>query len=86
MITKDNIKHCFDSLTSSEISEVFDSNCDFMAFECHTFNVGSYATIKPFYFGEFESESNGNLFIDKDDFLRLFKESDSVNPYLIELL
>jgi len=85
MITKDNLKWAFDTLTQDEVTSAMESNDDYVALEMHTSNVGSYATLRSVDPDEQdEIESNGNLFMDKDNLLRMFVESESVNPYLIE--
>lgn len=89
MITKDNLTFCFDNLTESEIKKVMSSKKDYISFWLHIFNAGGFATAKPKNYSEKHEKrhaDNGMLFIDKDDFLRLFKESDSLNPFLIEYL
>jgi hypothetical protein len=89
MITKNNLKFCFDSLKESEIKKVMDSRKDYVSFWLHIFNAGGFATVKPVNYSEkkeLKHSDNGMLLLDKDDFLRLFKESESVNPFLIEYL
>ena len=89
MITKDNLKFCFDSLKESEIKEAMESKRDHISFWLHIFNTGSFATVEPVNYSEMKElkhSNNGMLLLDKDDFLRLFKESESVNPFLIEYL
>ena len=88
MITSENITYYFDNLTETDIGE---------AFECLNDNVaayfGSYGT--PYLFAVTQSnetelqettENTGGFICDKDDFLRLFQESESLNPWLIDLL
>ena len=78
----------FDNLTESDIGE---------AFECLNDNIaayfGSYGT--PYLYAVTQSneteleeatESTGGFICDKDEFLRLFQESGSSNPFLIELI
>ena len=47
MITKDNLKFCFDSLNESEIKKVMDSRKDYVSFWLHIFNTGSFRGISP---------------------------------------
>ena len=85
MITKDNLKWAFDTLTQDEVTSAMESNNDYVSLEMHISNVGSYTTLRNVDPDEQDQiESNGNLFMDKDSLLMLFKESDSVTPYLIE--
>ena len=88
MITTENIKQYFDLLTESDVGE---------AFECVNDNVGAYFGSYgiPYLFAITQSneielieavDSTGGFICDKDDFLRLFMESGSVNPFLFELI
>ena len=89
MITQDNLKFAFDNLNKEEIQKVMDSNFDYLKFEISHFNTGSVSNIEACdYSEETEQElsDNGNMLIDKDDFLILFEESESVNPFLIEYI
>lgn len=88
MITKENLKLFFDALTEDQINTVMDSAGDYVAGYI-TGNVGM-CIIEAIEILDEETEeevySSGGFICDKDDFLRLFKESESVNPYLIELI
>lgn len=89
MITKDNLKFAFDDLNKEQIKKAFESEHDFLKFELCIFNVGACSMLEATEYKEEEEEEtsgNGNLFIDKDQFLQLFKESESINPFLIELI
>lgn len=90
MITKENLKECFDSLTESEINLAFNEEpYNYIEFWVHSFNAGCYASISCCDYTEEKHEeciSNGMIFCDKDDFLRLFEESGSVNQFLMELV
>ena len=82
MITKHNLKELFESLEAEQIETALNSNYDFILFECMMFNIGSVARVESFdYSEELEREANelGNLFIDKDDFLRLYVEIGANN-------
>jgi uncharacterized protein (DUF1015 family) len=88
MITRSILKFCFDSLTLEQVKEL-DKKEDFLLFELHAFNTGGVSTLKCMDWSEEaqeDAEDNGNLFIDKDDFLRLFEESGSTNEFLKEYL
>lgn len=88
MITTGNIKQYFDLLTEADVGE---------AFECINDNVGAYfgSYGTPYLFAITKSneielieavESTGGFICDKDDLLRLFVESGSANPFLLELI
>lgn len=88
MITKDNLTEVFNMLTLEQIENVMEAKCDHVCLW-----LGSYGQIylDPIHGncieeGEKCAEETGGIFCDKDDFLRLFAESESINPYLIELL
>lgn len=78
MITYDNAKEVFSTLlTTQEIEEAIDQPGDFLLIELYIFNTGAAASIKAKDYNEEEereANDNGNLFIDKDDFLRLLDE------------
>jgi hypothetical protein len=87
MTTKDNLKYCFDNLDQDDIREAMESNKDYVVFELHSFNTGSYPSLEGVKYSaemQIETHDKGNIYCDKDDFLRLFKESESVNPFLID--
>jgi len=89
MITKENLKSVMDAITKEDIEKVFNSNDDYLALQLYIFNAGYVVelnSIEPCTYDSEEIEANGGLIIDKDDFLRLFKESESINPFLIELI
>jgi len=89
MITKENLKSVMDSITKEDIEKVFNSNDDYLSLQLYIFNAGYFVelnSIEPYTNKSEEIEANGGLIIDKDDFLRLFKESESINPFLIELI
>lgn len=88
MITKDNLTEVFNMLTLEQIENVMEAKCDHVCLW-----LGSYGQIylDPIHSNCIEegqkcAEETGGIFCDKDDFLRLFAESESINPYLIELL
>jgi hypothetical protein len=88
MITKDNLKAVFDNLNKSQIEEAMNYDSDYVYFGVSSF--GSYFVNKvpndDLLEIQSDAEAEGNLVCDKDDFLRLFKESDSLNPWLIQLM
>jgi hypothetical protein len=89
MITKDNLKFCFENLNKDEVEKAMDNPFDYILFEIHTFNAGAYATVEAQDYDDEvaqEAADNGQLFIDKDEFLRLFEESKATNQYLEEYI
>lgn len=88
MITKDNLTEVLNSLTKEQINNVFESNCDHVCLW-----LGSYGDIyfdpipnNCFKQGEKMASETGGIFCDKDTFLQLFKDSEAINPFLIELI
>ena len=89
MITKDNVKEVMDAITKKDIDTVIDAGEDFILLELHIFNTGGSVSITCLPYSEEveqEANDNGQLFCDFDTFLQLFKDSESVNPFLIELI
>jgi hypothetical protein len=85
MITKDNLKYCFENLDKEEIDKTFESDEDFVLMELHTFNTGGVVTLEPHLYDEDIAKNaadNGQLFVDKDDFLMLYQESGAENKEL----
>lgn len=78
MITSENIKEVFGSLTKEEITEAIDGPGDYVCLEMHVFNTGWFATVETFNAEDelrvLESRP-GALFLDKDDFHRLMEEN-----------
>lgn len=88
MITAENLKIVFDSMTQQDVNELNQPG-DYIIVLLNQYNAGFNIIVMSCNYDDEKEESvisNGNLFLDKDDFLRLFKESGSVNPYLIELM
>lgn len=85
MITTENIKQYFDLLTESDINEAINSKVDYIG--CYINGYG-YVYAIPMSCTDSDDDllSMGGFKCDKDDFLRLFVESESVNPYLTELI
>ena len=89
MITKDNIKEVFDSMGSADVIAAMQAPCDYIAIELNVFNAGYIVYINAYHYNDKvkdELEESGNLFLDKDDFLRLFEESGSDNPAIKEYM
>jgi hypothetical protein len=77
MITKEIFKYLIQTISPETLQQEIDSPGDYLLLEMHTFNVGSYGTIKSLDYDEEEerrANDNGDLFMDKDDFLRLCEE------------
>ena len=86
MITRNNIASVFDVITEAQISGVMQSKNDYIAL---TVNGYGYVYLEAVDFSdeiEEEVQSCGGLLCDKDDFLRLFKESESLNPFFFPYL
>jgi len=89
MITQDNITEILDSLTSDQISKVKEDWNEYILLEVHCTNSCVWSTIESVEYDEEveqEANDNGQLFCDFDTFLQLFKDSNSINPFLIELI
>tara|TARA_R110000803_G_scaffold191603_1_gene254290 strand:- start:199 stop:456 length:258 start_codon:yes stop_codon:yes gene_type:complete len=85
MITQNNLKSYFDSLTAKDVSEAMESNVDYIG--CYINGYGYvYAIPMDGDMCEDDLMSMGGFQCDKDDFLRLFMESESLNPFLLELI
>lgn len=80
MITTNNFQEIIKNLSQQEIDEAINDKGDYVKLECCIFNVGFFTTIESMDYdeeAEEECNSNGNLFLDKDDFLRLLKEYEA---------
>ena len=79
MITKENLKEVLSDLSNKEVSEAINNDGDYVLIVLHVFNVGTYTTITSLDYNttlKNGAEANGDLFCDKDDFLRLSEEVD----------
>jgi hypothetical protein len=86
MITRDNLSSVLNMLTEEQISNAMEAKCDHVLL---TVNGYGYVSLTPSFDyeeDEQEAEQTGGILCDKDDFLRLFSESESINPFLIELI
>jgi hypothetical protein len=73
-------------LTEEEINDTMDARTDMVLL---TVNGYGYVSLTPSFDYEAdqeEAEATGGIWCDKDEFLRLFSESESINPFLIELI
>ena len=83
MITKDNLKYAINTVDPVRIRMAINGSKDYIKFELHTFNTGSYATIEEADYNkedEHNLQSNGQIYCDKDTFLQLLKDNNAV-PY-----
>ena len=81
MITKDNLTSVMDALTKVDIDEAMNSESDNVALY-----VNGYGAVyfEPFDYNTDSEEdilSTGGVITDKGQFLELFKESESTNPF-----
>ena len=77
MITKENIKEIIQTISPENIDKAINGKGDYILLEVHTFNTGSFGTIYAQDYNELTEQSaadNGQLFCDKDEFLRLCDE------------
>lgn len=87
MITKDNLTEVLNLLTEKEINETMNSNTNYIGLWLSSYGKVNLQPVS-MYDDEMinDIESTGGLVCDKDDFLRLFKKSKSINPFLIAFL
>lgn len=77
MITKENLKYFVETIDPETMQTELDKPNDFVLLQAHIFNAGGYATIESLDYDEAiddEASASGNLFCDKDDFLRLCED------------
>jgi hypothetical protein len=88
MITKDNLKFAFENLNAVDCQAIYRCG-DYLAFELHFTNASGYSTLNNYAYDEDldeELSSNGNMLIDKDAFLELYRESGANNKFINELI
>lgn len=86
MITRENLSSVLDMLTEEQISNAMEAKTDYVLL---TVNGYGYVSLTPSFDyeeDEQEAEATGGILCDKDEFIRLFSESESINPFLIELI
>lgn len=79
MITHENIKEVLSDLSLEEITTAIDSEGDFVGVWVRISNVGFYTTIEGQQYNEQEEQEhhdNGQLYLDKDDFLNLLGDNN----------
>ena len=86
MITRDNLSSVLDMLTEQEINDTMDARTDMVLLTVSGYGYVSLTPSFDYEADQEEAESTGGIWCDKDEFLRLFSESESVNPFLIELI
>ena len=90
MITRENIAEVLNNISKEDVEKVFNSQNDYVALEVYIFNteyVVELNSIDTRLCSDAEQiQMDGGIVTDKDEFLRLFAESGSINPYLIEQL
>lgn len=87
MITRDNLTEVFNLINEEQIKQVFSTKNDYVSLYIDGYGNVFFDSID-INDEERENEilSAGGIICDKDDFLRLFEESGSLNPFLIELI
>ena len=87
MITKDNLTEVLNLLTEKEINETMNAKSDYVGLWVTGYGNANLESVNINDLEQIESiESTGGVICDKDDFLRLFEESESINPFLIAFL
>ena len=88
MITTENLTYYFDNLSEAQINDCFNNCGDLLCVSLSSYGY-SYLTLLTTdnQVQQIETANDtGGFICDKDDFLRLFQESESLNPWLIDLL
>ena len=87
MITANNLKSVFDAFTQDDVKLLQESRGDYFAIYT-TGNFGAVILESFDYANDDEAEiySTGGVISDYEGLMQLFVESESVNPYLIELI
>jgi hypothetical protein len=86
MITKQNIEIIFDYITETQLNEAMQSKSDYIALSVDGYGNVYLKSVDYDEGMEEEMPHCGGLFCDKDDFLRLYKESSSLNPFFFPYL
>ena len=79
MITRENLQTVLNNLTIEEIDTALEKPYDYLEIWLHTFNTGFFTSIQCYIYDEElqqQADDNGQLFIDKDDFLYLLEETN----------
>ena len=84
MVTSENLKWAFEQLGSEKIEEIIHLDGDYVLLEISHFNVGSYPELTSLHYDEDveqDAQENGQLFCDKDDFIRLVEEVSDLDLF-----
>lgn len=86
MITKDNLTEVMNLITQNEVKQVMNSKSDYIGLWVSGYGDVNLESINLYKDEEREEEirATGGIICDKDDFLRLFMESGSINPFILE--
>ena len=73
MITRDNLKETINSLDAKDLNRIKNSTKEYAVIYLHTFNVGSYATVKlTNNYDRYKNVSNnGDVILELSDVLNL---------------
>ena len=73
MITRDNLKETINSLAAKDLNRIKNSTKEYVVIYLHTFNVGSYATVKlTDNYDRYKNVSNnGDVILELSDVLNL---------------
>lgn len=88
MITKDNLKECFNDITQDDVKQLEQIQGDFIAMTLSIFNTGGVVNVERGDWDEDtaqEQAESGQIYCDCDDFLRLYDESGANNEFLDEI-
>lgn len=86
MITRDNLSSVLDMLTEEQIKNSMEAKTDYVLLTVGGYGYVSLTPSFDYEEDEQEADATGGILCDKDEFLRLFSESESINPFLIELI
>jgi len=81
MITKDNFSVYIQGMEFNYITDAINGDGDYILMTAHIFNTGGYATLESSDYSEQvaqEAADSGNLFCDKDEFMRLLNETQAL--------
>lgn len=79
MITANNFKDVINLIDSKLLINAINDNNDYLLINLYIFNAGATAEITSVEYSENleqEAHDNGNLFIDKDNFLQLLEDNN----------
>ena len=77
MITQENARNVFNTLKVDEVAKALESKGDYLKIELFIFNAGHQINIEGTEYNEedeTEINNNGNLYIDKDQFIQLLSD------------